>query len=162
MEYNVVFEITQISKIHYFVPGGVFRGLFIIAFSIFLGTFGTATHVSAWKPLLSLLFSAVFLYFSIQLTINTTQMLDQIYGCYKDGNAQIVEGIVENCDTDYFYKNGRGSFKINDVEFDYGRTTGIPGYRGKNNFIHTNGQLVRIHYVSYSNQNIIVKIELHT
>ena len=39
-------------------------------------------------------------------------------------------------------------------------TTGIPGYRGKGNLIHTNGQRVRSHYVSYSDQNIIVKIEL--
>jgi hypothetical protein len=160
MEYNVVFEITQISKIHYLAPVGVFCGLFLIAFSVFLSSFGTAAHTSFWRPLLSLLFSVVFLYFSIQLTASTMKMLDQTYGKYERGDIQVVEGTVEDCDTAFFYKNGRGSFRVCNVEFNYGHTTGIPGYRGKNNLIRTNGQAVKIHYVSYANENVIVKIEL--
>lgn len=160
MEYSVVFELTDISKNHYYGAAGVFGGSFIVAFSIFLGTFGTATHERIWKPLLAMLFSVVFLYFSISLTIDTTKMLNHIYGCYESGDVQVVEGIVENCDTEHFYKNGRGSFEVNETEFNYGRTVGIPGYRGKNNLIHTNGQMVKICYISYSNENVIVQVEL--
>ena len=162
MEYHVVFELTQISKIHYLAPIGVSCGLFLIAFSIFLSSFGTAAHTSLWRPLLELLFSVVFLYFSVQLTVSTVKMLDQTYGKYERGDVQVVEGIVEACDTASFYKNGRGGFRVGDVAFDYGHTTGIPGYRGKRNLIHTDGQAVKIHYVSYGNENVIVKIELIT
>ena len=160
MKYDVAFELTEISRIHYYAGFGVFVGLFVIAFSVFWGTFGTASHTTIWRPIVSLLFSGVFLFISIHIFVGTTQMIHQIYGSYSRGEAQVVEGVVERCDTEYFYRNGRGTFSVNDVTFDYGHTTGIPGYRGKNNLIHTNGQLVKIHYVSYSNQNIIVKIEL--
>ena len=34
MEYEVVFEVTEISKIHYYAGAGVFWGLFLAAFSI--------------------------------------------------------------------------------------------------------------------------------
>ncbi len=107
-----------------------------------------------------MLFSVVFLFFSITLAISTTKMLNHIYGCYESGDVQIIEGKVENCDTEHLYKNGRGSFEVNEIEFDYGHTTGIPGYREKNNFVHTNGQAVKIYYIPYSNENVIVKIEL--
>ncbi|MBQ4511305.1 MAG: hypothetical protein II984_11320 [Clostridia bacterium] len=160
MEYNIAFEITEVSKFHYYTAAGVFAGLFIIAFSVFLGTFGTAVHSALWKPLISFLFSAVFLYFAVQLSISTTKMINDVYGCYEQGDAQIVEGTVENCDTKHFYKNGRGSFTVDGVKFDYGHTVGLPSYRGKNNLIQENGQNVKIHYIPYSNQNLIVKIEI--
>ena len=160
MEYNIAFEITEVSKFHYYTASGVFAGLFIIAFSIFLGTFGTGVHSALWKPLITFLFSAVFLYFAVQLSINTTKMINDVYGCYEQGDVQIVEGTVENCDTKHFYKNGRGSFTVDGVEFNYGHTVGLPSYRGKNNLIQENGQNVKIHYIPYSNQNLIVKIEI--
>ena len=160
MEYNIAFEITEVSKFHYYTAAGVFAGLFIIAFSVFLGTFGTGVHSALWKPLISFLFSAIFLYFAVQLSISTTKMINDVYGCYEQGDAQIVEGTVENCDTKHFYKNGRGSFTVDGVKFDYGHTVGLPSYRGKNNLIQENGQNVKIHYIPYSNQNLIVKIEI--
>ena len=160
MNYTVVFELSNVSKIHYYGSVGVFSGLFIIAISIFVSSFGTASYVRIWAPILSALFSVVFLYFSIQLSISTTRMINYIYGNYSNNTVEIAEGFVENCDTEFFYQNGHGSFEVQGVIFDYGHTTGIPGYRGKGNLIHTNGQKVKIHYVSYSDQNIIVKIEL--
>lgn len=159
MDYNVVFELTEISKIHYYGAAGAFVGLFIISFSVFLGTFGTATHPSYWLILTSALFSIVFLFFAIQTSVSTTQMLNEVYDKYKTGEVQVVEGVVEHCDTTFFYKSGRGSFDVNGVEFNYGHTAGIPGYRGKGNLIHSNGQQVKIHYITYSGKNLIVKIE---
>lgn len=160
MEYNIVFELSEVSKIHYYTVVGVFAGLFIIAFSIFLGTFGTGAHSALWKPLIAFLFSAVFLYFTIHLSIGTTKMINDVYGRYEQGDVQIVEGTVENCDTEHFYKNGRGSFSVDGVEFNYGHTVGLPSYRGKNNLIQENGQIVKVHYINYSNENLIVKIEI--
>ena len=160
MDYTVAFELSSISKFHYYGGSGVFCGLFLVAFWVFLSSFGTASHTNIWILIVSALFSIVFLYFSIQLTINTTQMIHHIYNSYENDDVKVVEGVVEKCDTEFFYENGRGSFEIEGIAFDYGRTTGIPGYRGKGNLIHTDGQKVRIHYVPYSNQNIIVKIEL--
>jgi len=160
MEYNVVFEVTEISKIHYYSAVGVFGGLFIVAISVLVGTIGTASHMNIWKPLISLLFATVFLYFTVHLCVDTTKMVNEIYGSYERGEVQIAEGLVENCDTAFFYQNGRGSFEVDHIEFNYGHTTGIPGYRGKDNLIHTNGQQVRIQYISYRGQNIIVKIEI--
>lgn len=159
MDYNVVFELAEISKIHYYGVAGACVGLFIISFSVFLGAFGTATHPSYLLILTSALFSIVFLYFAIQMSISTTQMLNEVYGNYKNGDVQVVEGTVEHCDTTFSYKKGRGSFDVNGIEFNYGHTTGIPGYHGKDNLIHSNGQQVRIHYITYSNKNLIVKIE---
>lgn len=46
------------------------------------------------------------------------------------------------------------------VVFNYGHTTGIPGYRGKGNLIHEDGQRARIHYVTYGGENVILKLEL--
>lgn len=160
MDYDVVFELTEISKIHYFGAAGTFIGLFIIAFSIFLSSFGTAVHPTYWHTAIAAVFSVVFLYFAIQITVGTTQMLHEIYGTYEKGNAQIVEGSVEHCDTPYFYKHGRGTFEVGGIKFDYNHATGVPGYGGKGNLIHSDGQQVRIHYITYSNRNIIVKIEL--
>lgn len=160
MEYEVVFEVTEISRIHYYAGAGVFLGLFLAAFSIFLGTFGTAAHTRPWEPALAMLFSVAFLCASVYSFIGATRMTQEIYGNYAQGNVQIAEGMVENCDTAHFYKNGRGSFEIDGVVFNYGHTTGIPGYRGKGNLIHEDGQRARIHYVAYGGENVILKLEL--
>ena len=159
MNYEVVFDLSHISKIPYFSAAGVFAGLFIVAISIFASCVGRTAHTPLWSPIIALVFSLVFLYFSIQLTLSTSKMIHTIYGSYEAGEVQIVEGQVQECDTAYFYKNGRGSFTVDGVQFDYGHTSGLPGYRGKDNLIHSNGQQVRIYYIPYSNENLIVKIE---
>ena len=160
MKYEVIFDLSYVSKIPYFSAAGVFAGLFIVAISILASCVGRTVHTSLWKPIVALVFSLAFLYFSIQLTISTSKMIHTVYDSYETGKVQIVEGQVQECDTVYFYKNGRGSFAVDDIQFDYGHTTGLPGYRGKDNLIHSNGQQVKIHYVPYSNENLIVKIEV--
>ena len=159
MEYAVVFDLSEISKLSYFAATGAFGGLFVIAFSFFVGSLSKSAHTIYWHVILSALFAVVFLYFAVTTFFGTLSMIKSIYGQYEQKETFVVEGEVENCNTAHFYKEGRGSFEVDGVQFDYGHTVGVPGYRGRKNLIYENGQQVKIHYVVYSGQNIIVRIE---
>lgn len=162
MEYQTVFELNEIAKLPYYDTAGMFFGLFLIALSVFVGSLGGAAHPIRIFSVISGIFLVVFLYAAIQTTVTTYEINREIYGKYRNGNVDIVEGTVQDCLTVPFYKEGRGSFSVEGIVFDYGHTTRIPGYRGKGNYINTNGQQVRIHYVWYANEPIIVKLEIKT
>ena len=159
MEYTVLFDLSEISKISYFTATGAFSGLFLIAFWLFVGSLNKSTHMIYWHVILSALFAVVFLYFAVTTFFGTFNMVESIYGRCERQETFVVEGEVENCNTSNFYKEGKGSFEVNGVQFDYGHTVGIPGYRGRKNLIYENGQQLKIHYIVYSGQNIIVRIE---
>ena len=159
MDYEVIFEISDISRIHYYTLPGVLGGMFIISLFCWLSTFGTARHFTVLPFVISLILTIVFGCCTVAATIDTTKTVHALFDC-PDEKVCIVEGTVENCNTEYFYKKARGSFEVQGVTFDYGRTTGIPGYRGKHNYISENGQQVRIHYTSYAGENVILKIEM--
>lgn len=159
MEYTVWFDLSEISKISYFTATGVFSGLFLIALSLFVGSLNKTTHMIYWHVILSALFAVVFLYFAVTTFLGTFHMVKSIYEGYERKETFVVEGEVENCNTSHFYKEGRGSFEVDGVQFDYGHAVGIPGYRGRKNLIYENGQQLKIHYIVYSGQNIIVRIE---
>ena len=159
MEYTLLFDLSEVSRLPYFTATGVFSGLFIVAASLFAGGFNKTVHPHHWTFALWGAFAIVFLYFAVSTGIASHKMVDNVFGEYEKGESCVVEGVVENCDTPSFYKEGRGTFTVDGVTFDYGRTTGLPGYRGKNNLIYENGQQVKIHYIPFSDQNLIVRIE---
>ncbi|MBQ9926745.1 MAG: hypothetical protein IJO65_02100 [Lachnospiraceae bacterium] len=94
--------------------------------------------------------------------ISQTKMYRAVVGAYKSGNYQILEGYVEN-----FVPYSRNpyhpeSFELAGVQFEYDIAVAIPGYHDsppQGDIIKRNGQHLRIGYVNYHGDNIIVYIE---
>ncbi len=81
---------------------------------------------------------------------------------YKNGNYQTVEGYVENFDPMPYGGHKDETFEINGVKFGYSDYTIMTGYhntKSHGGVIRDNGQYLKIGYVHYGNENIIVYIE---
>ncbi|MBR3076731.1 MAG: hypothetical protein IKH07_02290 [Oscillospiraceae bacterium] len=88
------------------------------------------------------------------------KMYDAAVGAYKRGEYEIVEGYVENFDTD---PKRWEDFTVGNVHFSYGYQEMRFGYhniRQKGGVITGNGQHLKIGYTNYGNYgNVIVYIE---
>lgn len=81
---------------------------------------------------------------------------------YRNDDYQIVEGYVVNFDPMPYGGHKDETFEINDVKFGYSDYTIMIGYhntKSHGGVIRDNGQYLKIGYIHYNNENIIVYIE---
>lgn len=81
---------------------------------------------------------------------------------YRNGDYQIVEGYVENFIPIEEGKSAREHFEVDGVKFQYTDHSLISGYRyprSHGGVIRGDGQHLKIGYVYYGDENIIVYIE---
>lgn len=81
---------------------------------------------------------------------------------YRNDDYQIVEGYVVNFDPMPYGGHKDETFEINGVKFGYSDYTIMIGYhntKSHGGVIRDNGQYLKIGYIQYNNENIIVYIE---
>ena len=96
------------------------------------------------------------------LIANSLNMHKKIAKQYEIGNYEIVEGLVENFEPMPYEGHGDESFEINGVEFSYSDYRKICGYnnaKSHGGVIEGDGQHLKIGYIDYDKENIIVYIE---
>lgn len=94
--------------------------------------------------------------------VSQIKMYQAVVGAYKSGDYRMIEGYVEN-----FVPYSRSpyhpeSFELAGVQFEYSLPVVMPGYHDappQGDIIKRNGQHLRIGYVNYQDDNIIVYIE---
>lgn len=98
--------------------------------------------------------------------IVSTYMLYDMYKktvvAYQNDDYQIVEGYVENFDPMPYGGHKYETFEINGVKFKYADYRIMVGYhnaKSHGGVIKRDGQYLKIGYVRYGNENIIVYIE---
>ena len=94
--------------------------------------------------------------------INSIDRYKNIGKQYGLGNYKIVEGVVENFVPMPYEGHSEESFEINGVEFsysDYKINGGYNNARSHFGVIEGDGQHLKIGYVYYKSENIIVYIE---
>lgn len=85
----------------------------------------------------------------------------KVYDAYHSGDYLIVEGIIEDYSlADEGEPNLPDSFRVNDVDFQVPGFVSAWGYPLKNadGGVLKNGMRVRIYYVPYKFENVIMKI----
>ncbi len=92
--------------------------------------------------------------------VNTGRKILYVYNNYYNNNFNIVEGEVEQFVTN-LTSNKSERFKINNIEFEYSDNTycGYNKIRDKGGVIMGNGQMLKIGYINYNSERIIVSIE---
>lgn len=95
----------------------------------------------------------------------TTTIIDyyNIQKIYNDRNLLIVEGEVEDFIPMELEGHSSESFTVNGVNFTYSRSVPTYGYhlaKVDGGYIKGNGQKIKIHYVNYNNNNLILKLEI--
>lgn len=101
----------------------------------------------------------------VLLVTLTTTIIDyyNIQKIYNDRNWLIVEGEVEDFIPMELEGHSSESFTVNGVNFTYSRSAPTYGYhlaKVDGGYIKGNGQKIRIHYVNYNNNNLILKLEI--
>ncbi len=98
--------------------------------------------------------------------IISTYLLADMYRhtviAYQNDDYQIVEGYVENFDPMPYGGHKYESFEIDGVKFEYTDYRIMIGYhnaKSHGGVIRDNGQYLKIGYIHYGNENIIVYIE---
>ena len=88
----------------------------------------------------------------------------RIYSQYQKGNAQIVEGEVSEYHANLEQNNLPDSFLVDNVRFEIPCFTTPWGYplRQQDGGILKEGMYVKIYYVSYKYENVIMKVEIQT
>lgn len=93
--------------------------------------------------------------------VSQIKMYRAVVGAYKSGNYRMIEGYVENF-VPYLQHRHPESFELAGVQFEYSLPGVMPGYHDappQGDVIKRNGQHLRIGYVNYQGDNIIVYIE---
>ena len=95
----------------------------------------------------------------------TTTIIDycNVQSIYNDGEFMIVEGEVEDFVPMKLDGHSSESFSLNGVKFSYSRSIPINGYhlaKVDGGYIKENGQIIRIHYINYNGDNLILKLEI--
>ena len=103
--------------------------------------------------------------FSIFLIFIVVNVIDYsfIKKSYHNNDYSVVEGVIENFIPMKIDGHSQESFIVNEIEFSYNRSNPTYGYhlpKIDGGHITSNGQYVRISYITYNNQNIIIKLEL--
>ena len=100
--------------------------------------------------------------FSVIVGIYQYDMYKNVVGAYESDDYEIVEGYVENFIPMPYEGHSDESFEINGVKFaysDYAIQSGYNNAKSHGGVIEGDGQHLKIGYVSYNNENIIVYIE---
>ena len=108
------------------------------------------------------IFCLCFALFGIMTICMLIDMYRKTVIAYKNNDYQIVEGYVENFDPMSHGGHKNETFEINGVKFGYSDYTIMIGYhnaKSHGGVIRDNGQYLKIGYVHYNNENIIVYIE---
>ena len=160
---NILYEVPTTFEIDYLDFG----------FNIILLAFVATIFVKCWDKkykdtpyevikvlsAFAFCFLLVFNGLSIASSIDRYKNIGKQYGM---GNYEIVEGVVENFVPMPYEGNGYESFEINGVEFSYSDYVINGGYnnaRSHFGVIEGNGQQLKIGYIYYNEENIIVYIE---
>lgn len=105
---------------------------------------------------------AIMLMFSLLTGITSWVSYENTVIAYKNGNYEIVEGYVENFVPMPYEGHSYESFEINGVKFsysDYSITFGYNNAKSHGGVIDGNGQHLKLGYVNYNDENVIVYIE---
>ena len=88
----------------------------------------------------------------------------RVYSEYQKGNAQIVEGEVSEYHANLEQNNLPDFFLVDNVRFEIPCFTTPWGYplRQQDGGILKEGMYVKIYYVSYKYENVIMKVEIQT
>lgn len=103
-----------------------------------------------------------FALFGIVIICILIDMYRKTVIAYRNDDYQIVEGYVENFDPMPYGGHKDETFEINGVKFGYSDYTIMIGYhntKSHGGVIRDNGQYLKIGYIQYNNENIIVYIE---
>ena len=103
--------------------------------------------------------------FSIFLIFIVVNVIDYsfIKKSYHNNDYSVVEGVIENFIPMKIEGHSQESFIVNEIEFSYNRSNPTYGYhlpKIDGGHITGNGQYVKISYITYNSQNIIIKLEL--
>ncbi len=107
-------------------------------------------------------FALILLLGGIVSTYMLADMYEKTVIAYQNDDYQIVEGYVENFDPMPYGGHKLETFEINGVKFKYSDYRIMIGYhnaKSRGGVIKGDGQYLKIGYVYYGNENIIVYIE---
>lgn len=154
--YECHFELTSLDMISF-----IFLVIILIAY---IKKYGDIKKHDIHKKdyTMKVLFLRIALYFSIICFCQLIDMYRKTAIAYRNGDYQIVEGYVENFDPMLRGGHKYETFEINGVKFGYSDYTVMIGYhntKSHGGVITHNGQYLKIGYVCYGNENIIVYIE---
>lgn len=158
MDYKIIYE-AQSSY------GGISPVMIIPIFIAVVVGIGT---IKAWKSdkrslkiMFAFLSAVIFLIF-FSLLFNEFRSKNEVYKPYVNGKSSIIEGTIEK-----YVPNTDGSqlpdrFEVGSTDF------AIPGFTSKWGYplrqidggILKDGLKVRIHYIHYKFENVIMKLEL--
>lgn len=87
----------------------------------------------------------------------------KVYSAYQRGEAQVVEGVISEYDANLELNEQPDSFMVDGVWFEVPCFTTPWGYplRQQDGGVLKEGMHVKIYYVSYKYDNIIMKIETY-
>lgn len=158
MKYTVVYESELSNSVS--IPFIVITILFVVmmVWGIFLTKSNQGNLKSGIGP-----FVIAFVLFVIIVVcvVNYISSYTNIWKKYDSQETMVVEGIVEN----YEIIKGRDetdTFTVNDVVFNIPNYASEYGYtlRQKDGSILEDGVMVRITYIEYKTENIIMKLEM--
>lgn len=160
---NVLYEATFKFDFDLLIP--VVMMIFILFFPKIFKAYAKEkyTHVSykVVKIFCACAFSYVLILSSI-VGLSQMNMYKNVVGAYKTGDYEIVEGYVQNFIPMPYEGHSDESFEINGVKFtysDYSTQSGYNNAKSHGGVIKGDGQHLKIGYVYYNNENIIVYIE---
>lgn len=153
---NVLYEVSYKFEIGAFIP------LFMV---IMIPVIGLRNRNFA-DSLGAKIFLGVAWCFTLAVTvvvgIHQIRMYTTVTGAYRDGEYQTVEGYVENFHPMPPEGHDTEDFDIQGVSFSYSDYTVMTGYhnaKSKGGVITGDGQYLKIGYVQYNGENVIVYIE---
>lgn len=118
------------------------------------------------KPLPTYILLGIVLSFSAFVGISSLHSYidgqNKVYKNYLNGNYKVVEGEIEDFHAMPKEEHDSESFYVSHVYFYYPDFTGY-GYstcKKDGGYITGNGQKVRISYITYLDQNLILKLEI--
>lgn len=156
MNYNVIFEIEPyfVDTIH------IIMGFLCLLFVCYV-VYSFKNKLPVINKILSIVVLLVFIFITV-FTLSTSNSVSlELYNMMKNGECEVISGEVENFHTPSFYGHDQESFYINNVYFEYSNSVEV-GYSKTKVFggvITGNGQQLRITYVNFEDQNVILKIE---
>ena len=160
---NILYEATFKFDLFLLIP--VVMMIFILFFPKILKATSeekyTQVSYKVVKIFCACAFSFVLIFTSI-VSLSQIDMYKNVVGAYKTGDYEIIEGYVQNFIPMPYEGHSDESFEINGVKFAYSNYSIQSGYnnaKSHGGVIKGDGQHLKIGYVSYNNENIIVYIE---
>ena len=153
--YSVIYEPSfSISPYAILIP------IAIIASVVLLAVFWKKIR---WPEKIFMMLVSAVLIVAVVGMVSSSLTCIELINKYKNGEAEVVEGIITEYREDGGRNNDVDSFYVADKYFDIAETTvfGL-GYnlRRENGGVLTNGTKVRISYIQYGSMNIMMKLEV--